>query len=526
MSTKTSMMGLKVTYSFDDTQAFLSRSASDMKIKFGEMELFNNETRLIGVVKLRECLQAVMRSSPEVMSNLATKHDYTIYVCDYSEVDTPLVGYGTLSNLINNDFTDVSDDEPRGSKSGKAKDILIPGKVETNIASLLYGNSKTKNILSVKLNFKIMERQKPKFDGIPFRNALINNNNRKTSKSKRITNPTPAPKATRTYSLPIRPLEFLPPNTNLTKNQSLADQLRNLNNATSSKRKSLSNNDSSIKKLRKHSNSSLLQKTDEAFLNHSSLVNSLVSFQKPSKIIEKKKSSSGISNNSDSNTDDNETKAKPGKKNSNYWIIMEDNKERKDGNKENVPPNNLSSEVSDFSISTNSLMSCHNVSSAPTSDNSEEYQLTGFIKKQTENQTKFDKELEDLFEFDPDNFLNNVYNNTDQSQVNNNVATSTPLNNNVINLSNNIQNHLIPIHPKTLSTMGLQDSTLMVTPDDNGGTPKDSEALTPIIESASDKDGSDDSDNNQQLATSPVYDDEDESIDKLPLRSSPFSVYD
>ncbi|KAI1266716.1 hypothetical protein F5Y18DRAFT_364243 [Xylariaceae sp. FL1019] len=89
-------MGLKVHYTFDrDSQdKCLARLPHPLHIQTIAMD-----TQTIGIVDLRICLQAVSHCSPELTGD--GERDYAIYATDYSEVDTPLVGQGLLSQGLN-----------------------------------------------------------------------------------------------------------------------------------------------------------------------------------------------------------------------------------------------------------------------------------------------------------------------------------------------------------------------------------------------------------------------------------------
>lgn len=406
MSTKSSLMALKVTYEFENNQVFMSKCASNLKVKYGEMELYNNETRLIGVVKLRECVRAVVKSSPEVLSNLATKHDYNIYVCDYSEADTPLVGYGLLSKLIDSDFCEPAEDEAKKSKSQKQRDILIPGKVEACALNALFGAGRPKYTLSVKLSFKKIERPRPALKP----QGGIRKPQRPIARvTKRVTNHMPAPMAHRTLSMPVRPIEFLPPNTNITNNQIFAKEIKEYTSRKPEPKKSVL--------------------ADQSYLDQSSLMN----------------------------------------------IIINDHKQMKE------------SDVSDFSL--NGLMSSHDVSSAPTSDNSDE-------------QGSKMSNMNDLFGFNTDSFFMYNEEEEDEEEEEDQQKPQEPANATFTPLAK----HMAPELPSLNS-------------EEDNATPKDSDALTPIIETAYEHQA-------RCSGTSPVYNEDDDDSKSVPLVSSPFAVYE
>ncbi|RKF65607.1 putative gata transcription factor protein [Erysiphe neolycopersici] len=90
-------MKLKILYTFDVENKInhLARWPDVLSIR----KFMINETTTIGVVELQTCLRAIIKASPELISN--TIQDYTIYAHDYSECDYPLVGQGLLSKSLN-----------------------------------------------------------------------------------------------------------------------------------------------------------------------------------------------------------------------------------------------------------------------------------------------------------------------------------------------------------------------------------------------------------------------------------------
>lgn len=221
MSTKTSLMRLKVVYTFDSEQMFLSRSSANFKIKYGELDISDTETRLIGVVKLRSCIQTVLKSSPELLSQLQTKYDYNVYIWDYSEYNSPLVSYGLLSNLLN---TGYSPNSNNSSAANKTKEIIIPGKVESSIASLTSSENQNHSmyLLRIQLKFRQIDLDPntsftsssmsqiqtiidtdcdTKIEADGQQNLMIKKPIRLNTV--RSTNHNPAPRATRTYSMPV-----------------------------------------------------------------------------------------------------------------------------------------------------------------------------------------------------------------------------------------------------------------------------------------------------------------------------------
>ncbi|OLN84928.1 hypothetical protein CCHL11_04065 [Colletotrichum chlorophyti] len=90
-------MGLKVTYMVADSgESFLARHPELLPIQTVPID----ERLTIGMVDLKICAQAVVRCSPELLSDIT--RDYTVYAYDYSEPDEPLVGQGLLGWILNN----------------------------------------------------------------------------------------------------------------------------------------------------------------------------------------------------------------------------------------------------------------------------------------------------------------------------------------------------------------------------------------------------------------------------------------
>jgi hypothetical protein len=84
---------VKVHYTFDKEAQVrcLARWPQVLQIRAAALD----EQNIIGLIELKTCLQAVAQGSPEIVDQ--PDLDYTVYVYDYSEPDTPLVGQGILS---------------------------------------------------------------------------------------------------------------------------------------------------------------------------------------------------------------------------------------------------------------------------------------------------------------------------------------------------------------------------------------------------------------------------------------------
>jgi hypothetical protein len=93
----TRAMRVKVLYSFDkdNRDNCLARFPNTQQIPAVDI----GEGSQVGVIELRQCLQAITTASPELLSRLSDG-DFTIYAYDYSEYDTPLVGQGMLSAAL------------------------------------------------------------------------------------------------------------------------------------------------------------------------------------------------------------------------------------------------------------------------------------------------------------------------------------------------------------------------------------------------------------------------------------------
>ncbi|KAK4453592.1 CENP-A multicopy suppressor protein 2 [Podospora aff. communis PSN243] len=150
---QTRPMGLKVHYTFDrDNQVHcLARWPHILQVQ--TMPL--NESRTIGVVDLRTCLQAVAQCSPEIVNQHDT--DYSIYATDYSEANFPLVGQGMMSWAM----------EQNG---GQQQDQLVTGLVTRNIMAILSKGSR--DTLEVKLKLTAVPRMQPPRSDFPSMDSL------------------------------------------------------------------------------------------------------------------------------------------------------------------------------------------------------------------------------------------------------------------------------------------------------------------------------------------------------------------
>lgn len=90
-------MRVKVLYTFDyeNKTNCLARFPDTLQIPAVAID----DNAQVGVIELRQCIQAIVAASPELLSRLA-EGDFTIYAYDYSEYETPLVGQGMLSAAL------------------------------------------------------------------------------------------------------------------------------------------------------------------------------------------------------------------------------------------------------------------------------------------------------------------------------------------------------------------------------------------------------------------------------------------
>ncbi|CCH44428.1 CENP-A multicopy suppressor protein 2 [Wickerhamomyces ciferrii] len=124
-------MKLKILYTLEDN-TFLARSSNILNVKTLTMPIPGQRNLMtLGVVSLKEVLQPIQKSSPELFVDDSI--DYSVYVKDITEEDEPFVGYGLFHKILlgqQQDTMDFDDDE-----------TLIPGRVCSNFAALLSKNS-------------------------------------------------------------------------------------------------------------------------------------------------------------------------------------------------------------------------------------------------------------------------------------------------------------------------------------------------------------------------------------------------
>lgn len=100
-----------------------------------------DESTQIGVIELRQCIQAIVSASPELVSRL-NSGDFTIYAYDYSEYETPLVGQGMLSAAL-------AAASPTPNAPAYQSKTMITGRVCQNVMGLF--SNGVKETLEVKL---------------------------------------------------------------------------------------------------------------------------------------------------------------------------------------------------------------------------------------------------------------------------------------------------------------------------------------------------------------------------------------
>lgn len=132
-------MRVKILYTFDDENKTncLARFPDVLQVPAVPID----ESTQIGVIELRQCIQAIVSASPELISRL-TQGDFTIYAYDYSEYETPLVGQGMLSSLL-------AASSPTPSAPAHQSKTMITGRVCKNIMALF--NNGVSETLEVKL---------------------------------------------------------------------------------------------------------------------------------------------------------------------------------------------------------------------------------------------------------------------------------------------------------------------------------------------------------------------------------------
>ncbi|KAL1899905.1 hypothetical protein Sste5346_002771 [Sporothrix stenoceras] len=131
-------MALKVLYTFDKDSRVncLARWPQTLQVQVVPID----ERSWIGVVDLRLCIQAIAQGSPELTSQSGL--DYAIYATDYSEPDTPLVGQGMLSWVMDPAAALAANQFDEGPK-------MVTGRVTKNMMAL-FGNG-VRETLEVRL---------------------------------------------------------------------------------------------------------------------------------------------------------------------------------------------------------------------------------------------------------------------------------------------------------------------------------------------------------------------------------------
>ncbi|EMC98293.1 hypothetical protein BAUCODRAFT_32311 [Baudoinia panamericana UAMH 10762] len=128
-------MRVKVLYSFDqdDKARCLARFPDTQQIPAVAID----ETSQVGIIGLRQCIQAIVSASPELVSMLS-HGDFTIYAYDYSEQDAPLVGQGLLGNAL-----------ATADRNTNTDDAMITGRICQNVTAVF--SNGVKETLEVKL---------------------------------------------------------------------------------------------------------------------------------------------------------------------------------------------------------------------------------------------------------------------------------------------------------------------------------------------------------------------------------------
>ncbi|EPE05034.1 gata transcription factor [Ophiostoma piceae UAMH 11346] len=132
-------MALKVHYTFDKDSKIncLARLPQNLQIQTVPLD----ERNWIGIVDIRLCIQAIAQGSPELLAQ--NELDYAIYATDFSEPDTPLVGQGMMSWVMDPSLqpgaSQMMDDAPK----------MVTGRVTKNVLGL-FGNG-ARETLEVRL---------------------------------------------------------------------------------------------------------------------------------------------------------------------------------------------------------------------------------------------------------------------------------------------------------------------------------------------------------------------------------------
>lgn len=131
---------VKILYTFDEGPQCLARSSllREVRIIYGE------DQAPLGVIDLQTCLQCVILSSPEIISNL-NLCDYAVYSIDYTEDCNPLVGHGMFSWLR------LGTEKIPGQGAETAAKMVV-GRVCSNILAFFSGGSK--ETLEINLRLK------------------------------------------------------------------------------------------------------------------------------------------------------------------------------------------------------------------------------------------------------------------------------------------------------------------------------------------------------------------------------------
>ncbi|CAK7216267.1 hypothetical protein SCUCBS95973_002755 [Sporothrix curviconia] len=138
-------MALKVLYTFDKDSKVncLARLPQTLQVQVIPID----ERSWIGIVDLRLCIQAMTQGSPELSSQ--SELDYAIYAVDVSEPDTPLVGQGMLSWVMDPAAAMAAQQFDDGPK-------MVTGRVTKNMMAL-FGNG-VRETLEVRLRLTAVAR--------------------------------------------------------------------------------------------------------------------------------------------------------------------------------------------------------------------------------------------------------------------------------------------------------------------------------------------------------------------------------
>lgn len=224
--TDVSQMTLKILYTLDNGSSgtYLARSKRPQQVRVACIPSPNSPIEgdaagmRIGAVDLSMVLEEIYLNSPELLNSSMAKmgFDYNLYYKDICEVDEPLVSLGLLSQIRQS--LEKGQAENENDDDNEEEDhFVVTGRVCSNLSALLKrsysscsknsgtnGGSPTSETLELKLRFiKVVTARNVKRPVPPSPKNTAGKMIRPAKPARRPTNPTTAPKAERTQSLPI-----------------------------------------------------------------------------------------------------------------------------------------------------------------------------------------------------------------------------------------------------------------------------------------------------------------------------------